>query len=224
MRALILTKKGDRYDEASVDRDYVTLWNTQRFNDLSWGVEPGQTGWIVTFNLVERPGDSDVRFMNGLKSIFRNPKFSTCSMERKVGLSADSQVFDPNKVQHASWVVLEEFLGRARDANSRDGGAAASPGNCLPPEFLVIFKVDEGPKVKVNEINFMGNVKFSHKQLLRPMVNLHPYGLPHSVFFESVFPKAWPIPPSWMRTKTGWSSSIATTDITPLTLRIRPST
>ena len=62
----------------------------------------------------------------------------------------------------------------------------------VPPSGVsIIFKVDEGPKVKVNEINFTGNKVFSHRTLLRPMVNLHPYGIPHSIFLESLFPKAF---------------------------------
>jgi len=184
LRALILTKKGDPYDAATIDRDYITLWNTNRFNDITWGIEPGQTGWIVTFNVVERPVIRTFDF-DGLKSIQKSEILDRFK-ERKVGLSADSQ-YDPNKIQHAT-VVLEEFLAE----RGRQFATVEPQLHQVPPAGVsVIFKVDEGPKVKVNEINFTGNKIFNHRALLRPMVNLHPYGIPHSIFFESLFAKAY---------------------------------
>src|ERR1700674_974201 len=55
LRAMIFTKKGDNYDPESLHRDFITLWNSARFDDIQWNREPGQTGWIITFKVVERP-------------------------------------------------------------------------------------------------------------------------------------------------------------------------
>ena len=93
------------------------------FNDIYWGYEPGQTGWIVTFHLVERPVIRTFDF-DGMKSIQKSEILDRFK-ERKVGLSADSK-YDPNKVQHAA-VVLQEYRGRARPP-VRHRGAAGSPG------------------------------------------------------------------------------------------------
>ena len=46
LRALIFTKKGDTYDEESIHRDFIALWNTGRFDDLRVETEPGPNGGI----------------------------------------------------------------------------------------------------------------------------------------------------------------------------------
>src|SRR5947209_10392490 len=55
LRALIYTKKGDRYDEERLHRDFTALWNTGRFDDIRLEREPGATGWILTYVVTERP-------------------------------------------------------------------------------------------------------------------------------------------------------------------------
>ena len=106
LRMSIQSKKGDPFDKDQLDHDFVALWNTNRFNDITLTYEPGQTGWIVTFKLVERPVVRTFDF-DGLKSIQKSEILDRFK-ERKVGLSADSH-YDPNKVQHAT-VVLQEYL------------------------------------------------------------------------------------------------------------------
>ena len=51
--------------------------------------------------------------------------------------------------------------------------------------------MDEGPKVKVGEITFQGNEHFSDRILRRAMKNLHPIGIPYSIFFENLFAKTY---------------------------------
>ncbi len=65
LRALIFTKKGDKYDEESLHRDFLALWNTQRFDDITMEREPGKTGWIVRFVLVEGGVSSALLNMTG---------------------------------------------------------------------------------------------------------------------------------------------------------------
>src|ERR1700722_18948054 len=54
LQALIFTKKGDRYDEETLHRDFMALWNTGRFDDIRMEREAGKTGWIVEYVVVER--------------------------------------------------------------------------------------------------------------------------------------------------------------------------
>ena len=54
LRAMIISKRGDTYDEESLHRDFMALWNTARFDDIRMEREVGKTGWIVRFTVVER--------------------------------------------------------------------------------------------------------------------------------------------------------------------------
>ncbi len=181
---MIATKKGEPLDAEILNRDFLTLWNTAKFNDIKVEREPGTTGWIVRFVLVERPVVRNIKY-DGLKSIQQSEVLDRFK-EKKVGLTTESQ-YDPNKVQHARNVLLEYLAERGRQF------ATVEPElHQVPPSSLeIIFKVDEGPKVKVHDITFEGNNTFSHREILRAMVNLHPIGIPHSIFLESIWAKTF---------------------------------
>lgn len=184
LRALIFTKKGDKYDEESLHRDFMALWNTNRFDDITMEREPGKTGWIVRFVVVERRVVRSIKY-DGMKSITVSEILDRFK-ERKVGLSVESQ-YDPNKVQHAKNVLQEYLAERGRQF------ATVEPDiKQIPPSSLEItFKVDEGPKVKVNSISFVGNNVFNTRTVRSAMHNLRPIGLPHSILFEDLFSKTF---------------------------------
>jgi outer membrane protein insertion porin family len=60
--ALIFSKKGDRYDEEGLHRDFMALWNTGRFDDIRIEREAGKVGWIVRFIVVERPVVRSIKY------------------------------------------------------------------------------------------------------------------------------------------------------------------
>ena len=62
----------------------------------------------------------------------------------------------------------------------------------IPPSSLkVSFVVNEGPKVKVGEINIVGNHAFKRQWVIRSMKNTHPIGVPYSIFLENLFAKTY---------------------------------
>ena len=185
LRALIYTKPGDPYSEEALHRDFIALWNTNRFDDIRLESEPGEHGGIVLrFVLTERPV---IRTLNyeGNKSVSTSEILDRFK-ERKVGLTVESQ-YDPAKVQHAA-VVLKEYLAE----RGRQFATVTPELHRIPPNSLeVIFKVDEGPKVKVGDITPVGNEVFSNRDVIRAMKNLHPFGIPHSIVLESLFAKTF---------------------------------
>jgi outer membrane protein insertion porin family len=184
LRALIFTKKGDKYDEETLHRDFVALWNTGRFDDIRMEREAGKAGWIIRFVVVERRIVRSIKY-DGLKSIQVSEVLDRFK-ERKVGLTVESQ-YDPNKVQRAK-NVLEEYLSE----RGRQFATVEPEIHQVPPASLeVIFKVNEGPKVKVGEITFQGNDHFSPLIIKRSMKNLHAIGIPYSIFFEDLFAKTY---------------------------------
>jgi len=184
LRAQIFTKKGDKFDEDILRRDFMALWNTGRFDDIKLEREPGKTGWIVRFVLTERPVIRSIKY-EGNKSITMSEILDRYK-ERKVGLTTESQ-YDPNKVQRAK-VVLTEYLAE----RGRQFATVTPEIRQLPPSSLEItFRIDEGPKVKVGNIDIDGNEAFSYKAVRRAMKNLRPVGLPYSIFFENLFAKTY---------------------------------
>jgi outer membrane protein insertion porin family len=184
LRGLIVTHKGDVFNEDTLRRDFQALWNTGRFDDIRLETEPGATGIIVRFVVTERPVVRTIKY-EGAKSVTVSEILDRFK-ERKVGLSVESQ-YDPNKVQRAA-VVLKELLGE----RGRQFAKVEPDIRRIPPSSLeVIFNVDEGPKVKVGHINIVGNKVFSEKEVIRAMKNTHPIGIPHSIWFENLFDKTF---------------------------------
>jgi len=185
LRTLIDSKKGDIYDEEALRRDFMHLWNSGRFDDITLETEPGTNGGvIVTFVVAERRVVRSIKY-EGAKSVTVSEILDRFK-ERKVGLSVESQ-YDPNKVQRAA-VVLKEFLAE----RGRQFAIVNPEVRQVPPASLeIVFNVNEGPKVKVGKITIENNHAFSQQEVIRAMKNLHPFGIPYSILFENMFARTY---------------------------------
>lgn len=184
LKALIISKPGDTYNEETLRRDFMLLWNTGRFDDIRLETEPGRTGLIVRFVVTERRVIRSIEYP-GAKSVTVSEILDRFK-ERKVGLSVESQ-YDPNKVQRAA-VVLKEFLSeRGRQYATVDPQIEQIP----PSSLKVSFVVNEGPKVKVGNIEIQGNTAFKRRWVIRAMKNTKPIGIPYSIFLEDLFAKTY---------------------------------
>ena len=185
LRALISTKKGDIYNEEDLHRDFMALWNSGRFDDIRMETEPGTAGGLnVRFVITERRVVRSINY-EGNKSLTVSEILDRFK-ERKVGLSVESQ-YDPNKVQHAA-VVIKEYLSE----RGRQFATVQPEVRQIPPSSLeIVFKINEGPKIKVGKIAIVGNQAFSERDVIRAMKNTHDYGIPYSILFENIFARTY---------------------------------
>jgi outer membrane protein insertion porin family len=175
LKARIFSREGDPYNEETLRRDFQALWNTQFFEDVKLRVEDSPdrpNAKIIIFEVKERPQIRRIRY-DGLHSVSESDVLDRFK-ERKVGLSVESP-FDPTKIKKAE-VVLKELLGEhgRQFAKVTPQYERIASSNAV----ILIFKVDEGPKVKVGTIKFTGNHAFSDRKLIRAMKNDRPYGIP----------------------------------------------
>src|SRR4051794_17759724 len=185
LRALIYTKKGDVYDEESLHRDFIALWNTGRFDDLRIEKEKGPGGGVILrFVVTERRTVHTIDY-TGNKSISKSEILDRLK-ERKASLTPESQ-YDPGKVQRAKNVLQEYESERGHQyANITPQIRQVPPGG-----VDVTFAIDEGPKVKVGHIIIDGNTAFKDRDVIRAMKNLKPIGIPHSILFENLFARTY---------------------------------
>jgi len=175
LKARIFSREGDPYNEETLRRDFQALWNTQFFEDVKLRVEDSAKrpdGKIIIFEVKERPQIRRIRY-DGIHSISESDILDRFK-ERKVGLSVESQ-FDPTKIKKAE-VVLKELLGEhgRQFAKVTPQYERIASSNAV----ILVFKVDEGPKVKVGKIKFTGNHAFSDRKIIRAMHHDRPYGIP----------------------------------------------
>jgi outer membrane protein insertion porin family len=185
LRALIFSKQGDVYNEETLRRDFIALWNTNRFDDIRLETEKGERGGIVvTFVVTERPVIRDIKY-EGLKSASTSDVLDRFK-ERKVGLVVESQ-YDPNVINHAA-VVLKELIAE----RGHEFATVTPELHRIPPASLeIIFSVNEGPKVQVGKITILNNEAFSQRQVIRAMKNLKPLGIPYSLYLEDLFSRTY---------------------------------
>ncbi|HEY8671502.1 MAG TPA: POTRA domain-containing protein, partial [Terriglobales bacterium] len=63
IRAHIFTRPGDVYDQAAIERDFISLWNTNYFEDIRFEREATSKGWILHVYVKERPRVKDISYV-----------------------------------------------------------------------------------------------------------------------------------------------------------------
>lgn len=184
VKARIFSRVGDVYDQTAIERDFNSLWNTGYFEDIRFEREETTKGWIIHIYVKERPTIREINY-TGLSSVSTSDVLDRFK-EAKVGLSPESQ-YDPTKVKKAE-VTIKELLSE----HGRQFATVRTEVHPIPPAAVSItFVVKEGPKVKVGKIRFVGNKNVPSRLLRGAMKNLRPVGVPHSIFLENLFAKAY---------------------------------
>jgi len=182
--AHVYTRPGDLYDAASLERDLRSVWNTGYFEDVRVEREASAKGWNVIFYVREKPTIRTIEY-RGLSSISESDVLERFK-KVKLPLSIESP-YDPTNVIKAR-VVLQDLLSE----HGRQFADIKVQVEQIPPAAVAVtFVVKEGPKIKVGRIRFEGNHNISNLELLRAMKNLHPIGIPKSIFLESLFAKTF---------------------------------
>jgi outer membrane protein insertion porin family len=184
IRAHIFTRPGDVYDQAAIERDFNSLWNTGYFEDIRFEREATPKGWILHIYVKEKPRVREINYL-GINAISKSDILDRFKQD-KVTLSPESQ-YDPTKVKKAEVVI--------RNLEAEHGHQFATirtEVRPIPPASVSLtFVVREGPKVKVGRIKFVGNKTVKSRDLRQAMHFLKPIGVPHSIFLENLFAKTY---------------------------------
>jgi outer membrane protein insertion porin family len=171
LRARIFSHKGDIYDENSLERDFMALWNTGFLDDIRLEVSDGEKGKILTFFVREKKLIRSIDY-KGLSTVQQSDVLDEFK-KRKVGLSIQSQ-YDPVVIKRAE-VVLQDMLS----AHGKMFATVRARTRNIPPNSVALtFIVVEGPKVKMGKVSFTGNTVFSGHRLERAMKYSRPSGAP----------------------------------------------
>lgn len=169
----VQTRPGDVYNPAQVQRDMQAILSYGFFDKVESRVteEVGPRGGvIITFYVKELPIIRDIIF-EGLSSVSESDVLKTFR-ERRVGVSKEA-IYDPVKVRGAIR-VLKELLSEKGHPNAvvtedQEQISATSVG--------ITFRIDEGPRVRVGEIEFEGSKVFKSGELRSRMKFVKEAGL-----------------------------------------------
>ena len=155
----IQSQENTVYREDLIRRDYRNILNTNFFEDASLKTTQGEIGIIVIFEVQERPLIRAIEY-EGLGS-FKESDVLERFRDMRVGLSVDSP-FDASrlpKARRAIKVLMDQGgkpLGRVEVETERITSSS----------IRILFRIDEGPKVRIGDIGFEGNTLISDDDLL----------------------------------------------------------
>jgi outer membrane protein insertion porin family len=157
------TREGDPYNPVQLDRDVRALYAQGHFSDVKVYAEDGTRGGkIVTFEVVERPLLLDIKY-EGLKSIQQSTVLEEFR-KRSVGLSKESQ-YDPVKARRAAAVIKELLANEGRP----DAKVEPVMEKISATAVALTFKIEEGARYRVADIQFEGNQVYSSGYLRKHM-------------------------------------------------------
>jgi len=188
LMARIFSRQGDPYSVDALDRDFRALWNTQFFEDIRLEVQndpDNPNGKIVIFHVQERPIIRRIEY-KGEKSVTESDILDAYKKEH-VDMTVESQ-FDPTRIKRAEVVIKELLAAHGRQfATVKATYARIAATNAV----TLTFVIDEGPKVKVGTIKFIGNKAFSDKTLIWSMHNDRPVAIPLKFTYIPIMSKTY---------------------------------
>ncbi len=162
IRFYIQSRPGEPYNETRLEFDLRALYRANFFENIEIQERDGDTGKIITFILKEKPLIRSIEY-SGNKS-FQESDIMEELKNQKVGFTVDSR-YDPSK-RRAAERVLKELMTQ----NGKPLGTVYSEIEDIPPSSVSIrFFMDEGPKVRIGQIQFVGNKVFSDGDLKRAL-------------------------------------------------------
>jgi len=151
--AIIESKKGDRIDQDQLDRDLHAVYGMGFFSDVYIETEDGPDGKNIIFHLMEKPVIIKILFKG-------NKKYKEDKLNEELGIKQYSIYNESNVKQSIN--RLKEFYRKKGYYNAKITDKIEEH---LNNEISLIYMIDEGKKVYINRIEFIGNEKFSDKAL-----------------------------------------------------------
>jgi len=151
----------DARAEQTMLEDFKRLWATNFLSDLSVEVTDypfsnGVVGKLVTYNMEERERVKIVNY-EGTKQIDRT-KIDEQLRARNIELRLDS-FLDQNVIRRVE-TVLREMMGE-KGFITAEVSHTLTPVAGGPKLINVTFQINDGPKLKIRDIEFIGNTAMS---------------------------------------------------------------
>src|SRR5688500_8499849 len=155
IRANIRVKEGETFVRTSVDDDVRSLYSTGFFYNIRVATEPAENGVNLVYVLQGKPILTEIEFQG-------NEQYSRKKLLKKV-TSKVGEPLDERKL-HLDALEIEKLYQKAGyqrttvKPNPKIENEAAGRGS-------VTFEINEAPKVKIEDVEFVGANAFSQRKL-----------------------------------------------------------
>jgi len=152
------SREGDYFNEELLRRDFKVLWSTGFFANLRIEQEEGERGKIIKVIVEENPIISDITFKTG-KKLKENDIIDKLKENDEYILPYS--YYSPFKIERIK-ARIEELL---REKGLTQGKVDIAINSKGKNELEVVFNIDEGPKIRVGEVVFVGHPKLPQSVL-----------------------------------------------------------
>ncbi len=152
------SREGDYFDQNLLRRDFKVLWSTGFFSDIKIEEEQGANGRVVKIIIQENPIIKEITYKTGKK--IKQKDIVDKLKENNENILPYSY-YSPHKIQRITATVKDLLL----EKGLMDGEVEVKANKTGKNEVEVVFEIDEGPKLRVGEIQFEGNSKLRDSTL-----------------------------------------------------------
>jgi len=151
--AVVQSKQGDSLDQERLDKDLRAVFAMGFFKDVNILTEDGPKGKVVIVQVNEKPSISRINFEG-------NKQQKDEDLKKEAGIKLYS-ILNQSEIKQ-SINRLKEFYRQLGYYNVEIRDSVKDlPNN----EVALLYQVDEGTKVYITKIAFVGNTKFSERKL-----------------------------------------------------------
>ena len=151
--AVIESRKGERFDQDKLDDDLRAIFRMGYFKDVSIESEDGAKGKVVTFKVVEKPSIGQISFDG-------NKKIKDKELEEEIGIKKYS-ILNQSEVKQSVNRLREHYRLKGYYNVEITDEIQDLPNN----EVSLLYHINEGEKVYIRKIEFVGNTIFDDDDL-----------------------------------------------------------
>jgi outer membrane protein insertion porin family len=170
----IQTKPGALLKAEVLRADIRRLYALGYFDDIRVDEQSGQTGPIIVFTVKEKKTVRSIKY-EGLNSITSSEVLDKLK-EKRTAITQES-TYDPLKVKQAEGIIKMMLAEKGRQNATVRAVIEDVPTNSV----AITFKVNEGPKIRIQKIDIQGNTVFSSGDIRGAMKLIKQAG-PSTVF------------------------------------------
>jgi outer membrane protein insertion porin family len=157
--ARLQIREGANFSQNLVDRSIRNLYATRLFDFIEARTEEMDGGQVRVIFTVQ------ARYRIGSLEISGNSKIKTRKLRKEIG-SRVGQSLDERRIRQDADKVLELYRGKGYTEARVDYRIQRVPET---GEGVVTFIINEGQKLKISDVEFVGNTAFSSRQLKKEM-------------------------------------------------------
>ena len=160
IRVYLGVQPGDPYDPSAIQRNFLSLWQTGLFDDISIEADKsGSGGVVVKVTVKERPRIGSVEY-RGNKDLATN-KITEALDREKIDIHIGSTI-EQTLLRRAAEAIKKAYTENGYEDPQVDPSIVDMGGT---GEKKILFNINEGIKAKIAAIDFTGNAHFSSRRL-----------------------------------------------------------